>query len=80
MKRNMTEIKAEGNEMARILGNGVRYAGPQIDKDELVYHLFNDDAVTDASFTALSLKEAKKSLIRKRKEFGAPPPSPFNDG
>ena len=52
MGRNIDEIKEEGMDIAEKLGNGVRYAGPQMMDGKLIYHLFNDDAVTDGSFAA----------------------------
>jgi hypothetical protein len=75
MARSIKELKKEGEKIARELGNGVRYAGPQINNGELAYHLFNDDAVTDASFTAQTIEDAKKGLIIKREKFGAKPPT-----
>ena len=75
MERSIEDIKKEGAEITKKLGNGVRYAGPQMYKGRLEYHLFNDDAVTDGSFTALSFKEAKEALIKKRIDFDAPLPN-----
>jgi len=75
MKRSTEDIEKEGMKIAKNLGNGVRYAGPQMSDGKLKYHMFNDDVVTDCSFAALSLKEAKKKLIEKRKKFNAPLPN-----
>lgn len=73
--KGIEEIKKEGKDIAQKLGNGVRYAGPQISDGELVYHLFNDDAVTDCSFAANTIEEAKEKLVEKRRLFNAPPPN-----
>lgn len=70
----MKEIEAEGAEIAAKLANGVRYAGPQMFRGKLDYHLFNDDAVTDGSFAGLSLEEARESLVALRQRFKAPAP------
>jgi hypothetical protein len=74
MKRSEQEMRSEGAAIAESLGNGVRYAGPQIINGKLEYHLFNDDAVTDGSFTGRSLKSAKKSFAALRQRFKAPAP------
>ena len=74
MERSLEEITKEGNDITRKLGNGVRYAGPQMDEGILAYHLFNDDAVTDSSFAAMFLEEAKEKFIEKRIAFNAPLP------
>ncbi|MFA5767891.1 MAG: hypothetical protein WC919_08285 [Candidatus Paceibacterota bacterium] len=75
MKKNEREIRRKGNSIVKRLGNGVSYAGPQMSGDQFEFHLFNDDAVTGGSFAALSLKEAKKELVKTRKRFEAPPPT-----
>jgi hypothetical protein len=75
MKKNEREARREGNSIARRLGNGVRYAGPQMSGDRFEFHLFNDDAVTGGSFAALSLREAKEELVKTRERFDAPPPT-----
>ena len=73
MKKSIEKIKKEGENIAKKLGNGVRYAGPQMHKNKLAYHVFNDDAVTDCSIAANTFKEAKEELIEKRRLFNAPP-------
>lgn len=75
MERSIEEIRKEGNDIAKKLGNGVRYAGPQMAEGKLEYHLFNDDAVTDGSFSAVSLEEAKEKFIAERISFNAPLPN-----
>ena len=70
----MKEIEAEGAEIAAKLANGVRYAGPQMFRGKLDYHLFNDDALTDGSFAGLTLEEAKENFVALRQRFKAPAP------
>jgi len=74
MERGLNLIWAEGRSIAKNLGNGVRYAGPQMEEGGVEFHLFNDDDITGGSFAALSLKGAKKELLKLRKRFGAQPP------
>ncbi len=71
----MKYLEEEGKEIAKKLGNGVRCLGPQMDGWKLVYHLFNDDTVTDSSFTGLSFEEASQNLINCRIRFGKMLPS-----
>jgi hypothetical protein len=66
-------LKRQGELIAEQLGGGVMYVGPQMDNDSFVFHIFNDDAVTDTSFTGKTFEEAKVSLIEKRSAFGAKP-------
>lgn len=75
MKKSIEELTREGEEIARRLGNGAIYIGPQLANDKLVYHMFNDSAVTDTSFAAKTFKEAKQVLIERRKRFGAKLPN-----
>ena len=65
----------EGEEIARQLGNGVIYNGPQMNKGKLYAHLFTDVAVTGTTFACHNLEDCKQRLIKKREEFGAEPPS-----
>lgn len=74
MGRSIEEVTKEGVEIAKALGNGVRYAGPQMDKSSFVCHIFNDSVVINYSFSALSLEEARLRLTNKRKEFKVPLP------
>lgn len=75
MRKSIEELKREGEEIARKLGNGVIYVGPWLEEDRFLFHTFNDDrAFTGTTFVARNLKEAKEKLIEKRKLFGKPLP------
>ncbi|MBA7516369.1 hypothetical protein ES705_08417 [subsurface metagenome] len=70
-----TPYQEEGERIARQLGNGVIYNGPQMYNDKLYAHIFTDAAVTGTTFACLGLEECKANLIQKRKDFGAAPPA-----
>ncbi len=69
------QYQEEGERIARQLGNGVRYVGPQMNYEKFYVHLFNDDAVTGTAFACLNLEECKAKLMQVRKKFGAEPPT-----
>ncbi len=79
MERNIEALEKEGRAIAEELGNGVAYMGPWFrdgGKKDFFKHIFNDDPrITDSTFTAGTLEEAKRKLIEKRKLFGAPSPN-----
>ena len=75
MKKTNEELRSEGRSIAEKLGNGVRYVAPWMDNGNFRFHLFNDDAVTDTSFSAKTLEEAKKKLTLNRKAFNASLPT-----
>ncbi len=73
----MSSIEEEGQKIAQRLGQGVTYRGPWFLpglKREFLGYFFQDDAVTESSFVAKTFEEAKASLIKTRKAFGAKPP------
>jgi len=75
MERNMEDINKEGAEIAKKLGNGVRYAGPQMYKGKLEYHLFEDDgAMTGTAFSGMTFEGAKENLTQRRILFNSPSP------
>jgi hypothetical protein len=67
-------IEAEGKNIAKQLGNGVRYVGIQLLNDEFQSHWFNDDRVTNTSFLAKTFTEAQERLFEIRRQFKAPVP------
>ena len=80
MERSTEELKKEGEEIAKKLGNGVIYNGPWLDdgslddgsEGKLVFHTFTDAAETGTTFVAKTLKQAKQRLMKKRKMYNAP--------
>ena len=70
----MSTLKEEGQKIAEQLGHGVIYKGPWLPYGpggEFYGHFFEDDAVTESSFVASTLEEAKEALTSIRKGFGA---------
>ena len=67
-------LEKEGERIAKQLGNGVIYNGPQMHKGKFHSHFFTDVAVTGTTFACLNLEDCKQRLIKKREEFGAEPP------
>ena len=75
MARSLEEIEKEGKDIAKKLGNGVRYLGPQTIIRKSPYHQFKDDiAVTGNGFSGRTFEEAKEKFIRSRELFNALPP------
>ena len=73
----MSSTEEAGQKIAQRLGQGVTYKGPWLPygpKGEFLGYFFQDDAVTETSFVAKTFEEAKASLIKTRKDFGAKPP------
>jgi len=73
----MSSLEEEGQKIAERLGNGVTYGRPWLPygpKGEFLGHFFHDSAVTGTSFAAKTFEEAKATLIKTRKQFGAKPP------
>lgn len=66
-----SDIEDEGKAIARQLGDGIRYEGPQMLHGRLYAHVFTDVAVTGTTFLANTFEEAKQSLAEKRNEFAA---------
>ena len=69
-----SRISQEGKDIARQLGNGVIYNGPQMDRDKFVGHVFTDAAVTGTTFMCNDLEGCKARLAQVRERFGAAPP------
>ena len=63
----------EGHRIAREIGHGVVYNGPQLVDDEFLFHMFTDEEATGTTFGARTLEEAKAKLMEKRQQFGAAP-------
>ena len=73
----MATLREEGQKIAEQLGHGVVYRGPWLPEGpsgEFYGHFFSDDAVTESSFVAPTLEEAKEALTSIRRGFGAEPP------
>ena len=74
MDKTEQELRKEGEEIAKKLGNGIKYLGPQIFNGEFYGHLFNDD-LTRSTFGGKTLRKAKERLIEDRKKCNAEPPT-----
>ncbi len=71
------QLRQEGTLIAEQLGNGVNYVGPfLLDGPEGKFdgHLFQDDAVTQSSFTGMDFEGAKRRFIEMREQWGVEPP------
>ena len=75
------QIHAAGEEIARQLGNSVRYDGPFMKDGHLFGYAFTDVAVTGTTFLCHDVEDCKSRLQEKRREFGAAAPeySPETD-
>jgi len=74
-------IIEEGQKIAQRLGGEVIYEGPWLPygpKGEFLGHFFTD-RVTNSTFVAKTLEEAKAILIQSRKDWSAKPPVFAND-
>lgn len=69
----MDKVYSMGTEIARVLGHGVRFAGPYIDKTGNVFALEFFDEET-GGFTARDLAQAKEKFAKTRAAFKKPVP------
>ena len=72
--RSFLLLQEAGERIAKQLGNGIIYNGPQMYNSEFYAHLFTDIAVTGTTFACIDLEKCKENLIQNRKAFKAAPP------